>query len=131
MIKWFLITIGIIIIAGITLIVLRGQEDTWIKDSRGVWVKHGNPKNKTQAVITQEEIINKVSNKYQQAISENKNLNSGPCLGQIQNDWVLDVVHNPRIDVDNQPQNQCEDFIFGKAKHFVEIDTSGNIIQIK
>lgn len=25
------------------MILLRGDEDTWIKDGSGNWVKHGNP----------------------------------------------------------------------------------------
>lgn len=31
---------GIIILL---IIILRGGEDTWIKDGSGAWVKHGNP----------------------------------------------------------------------------------------
>jgi hypothetical protein len=41
-VKWLL---AIIILAIIVLLVaiLRGDEDTWIKDKSGQWVKHGNP----------------------------------------------------------------------------------------
>ena len=41
--KWAIIIVGIIIVLGIVLMLLRGDEDTWIKDSNGNWVKHGNP----------------------------------------------------------------------------------------
>ena len=38
------ILLAVIAVAGIVfLIVLRGDEDTWIKDGAGNWVKHGNP----------------------------------------------------------------------------------------
>lgn len=43
-IKKPIIIIGIIIIAVIVVLMfLRGDEDTWIKDESGQWVKHGNP----------------------------------------------------------------------------------------
>jgi Na+-transporting NADH:ubiquinone oxidoreductase subunit NqrC len=31
------------ILLTITLIILRGDEDTWIQDKNGTWIKHGNP----------------------------------------------------------------------------------------
>jgi len=39
---WLIALIIILLIAGI-LILLRGNEDTWIKDDNGSWQKHGNP----------------------------------------------------------------------------------------
>ena len=36
----------IIIIVGLAILAimfLRGNEDTWIRDKNGAWVKHGNP----------------------------------------------------------------------------------------
>jgi hypothetical protein len=59
---------------------------------------------------------------------------SGPCLSDNNpdwtiDDWVCDVAHNPRQDVDNQPENQCQAFREGKASHFVEVDTSCNFIK--
>lgn len=38
-----LIAIGILIILFAVLILLRGNEDSWIKDNNGNWVRHGNP----------------------------------------------------------------------------------------
>ena len=29
--------------AGVVLLLIRGGEDNWIKDSEGDWVRHGNP----------------------------------------------------------------------------------------
>jgi hypothetical protein len=38
------IIVAVIIVIGvIALILLRGNEDTWIKDGSGKWVMHGNP----------------------------------------------------------------------------------------
>lgn len=44
--KWILIVAVILvslIVLGFVLIILRGEEDTWIKDADGNWIKHGNP----------------------------------------------------------------------------------------
>ena len=56
-------------------------------------------------------------------------LSNGPCLSnEIIEDWVCDVAHWPRLDVDNDPRNQCP--AFGKtARHFVEVDPNCNFIR--
>lgn len=57
---------------------------------------------------------------------------SGPCLtNDLMPDYVLDLVHNPRQAVDDLPQNQCQAYIEGRARHFVEMDLDGNIAQIQ
>jgi hypothetical protein len=44
---------------------------------------------------------------------------------------VADVVHSPRDPIDDLPENQCQAYLEGRAKHFVEIDVNGNIIRVK
>jgi hypothetical protein len=68
--------------------------------------------------------------------STSKNLDyaNGPCLSDNSSDWnvsdwVCDIAHSPRQDVDNLPENQCSAFREGKATHFVEVDTSCNLIR--
>ncbi|MCX6815290.1 MAG: hypothetical protein NT120_00365 [Candidatus Aenigmarchaeota archaeon] len=58
------------------------------------------------------------------------NILNGPCLSNnITPDWACDIAHNPRIDIDNNPANQCP--AYGKtAQHFVEVDTSCNLIRV-
>lgn len=59
-------------------------------------------------------------------------LSSGPCLtNDLIPDWVVDIVHNPREETDNLPQNQCQAYLEGRAKHLVEIDMEGNVIRVK
>ena len=54
----------------------------------------------------------------------------GPCLSNdLIPDWVADIAHNPRQDVDNESANQCEAYRSGQAHHFVELDTEGNLIR--
>ncbi|MEW6062845.1 MAG: hypothetical protein AB1571_00530 [Nanoarchaeota archaeon] len=60
---------------------------------------------------------------------DTQDLNNGPCLGLIANDWVCDVAHNPRQAVDNIQENQCSEFREGKAKHFIEVDPKCELIR--
>lgn len=67
--------------------------------------------------------------------SYDRNLSSGPCLSDNNpdwnvNDWVCDVAHSPRQAVDDLPENQCQAFRNGQAHHFVEVDTSCNLIKV-
>lgn len=58
---------------------------------------------------------------------------SSQCLGTIEVDgegYAVDIVHVPRTEEDNLPENQCEDFRTGKVKHFVELDKDGNVVKI-
>ncbi len=41
--KWGWLILLLILLAGGALVFLRGDEDGWIKNKYGVWVKHGNP----------------------------------------------------------------------------------------
>ncbi len=67
---------------------------------------------------------------YREAIVEGTDLSSGPCLSnEVISDWVVDIAHNPRQDVDNDPANQCSAYRSGEATHFVELDIDGNLIR--
>ncbi|MEM7816873.1 MAG: hypothetical protein QXZ20_03095 [Candidatus Aenigmatarchaeota archaeon] len=64
-----------------------------------------------------------------------KDLSNGPCLSDSNpnwnvNDWVCDVAHSPRQEIDNLPENQCKDFREGRAHHFVEVDLNCNLIKV-
>lgn len=59
-------------------------------------------------------------------------LQNGPCLtNDLIPNWVADIVHNPRTSVDDLSENQCQAYIEGRAKHFVELDLIGNVVRIK
>ena len=66
---------------------------------------------------------------YEEAIAEGRDLADGPCLGVVLDNWVADVAHNPREEVDDHPENQCEAFRSGEAEHFVELDPDGDFIR--
>jgi catechol 2,3-dioxygenase-like lactoylglutathione lyase family enzyme len=66
---------------------------------------------------------------YEEAAAEGRDFADGPCLGVVHPNWVADVAHDPRQDVDDRPENQCEAYRSGEAEHFVELDPDGNLIR--
>jgi hypothetical protein len=69
---------------------------------------------------------------YATAKERGTDFSNGPCIAeQLEKfpDWSVDVAHNPREDVDNQPANQCQAYRQGKTHHFVELDPNGNLIR--
>lgn len=73
------------------------------------------------------ELCMKVKNKI--------DLSSGPCLSDNNiewdiDNWVCDVAHWPRKSIDNIPENQCQEYRKGYAKHFVEVDENCNFIRM-
>lgn len=74
--------------------------------------------------------VSKAKDLFKQKLAEGTDMSNGPCLSnEIIPDWVVDVAHNPREAIDNQPGNQCSAFREGKAHHFVELDPMGNLIR--
>jgi len=63
------------------------------------------------------------------------NLARGPCIGnqlpQLGTDWVVDIAHDPRRSIDDNPRNQCAKSRDGRAQHFVELDPSGKVIRVR
>ena len=69
---------------------------------------------------------------YREVAGTGQDLSSGPCIADSLPglpDWVVDIAHDPRQDVDDQPANQCQRYREGDAKHFVELDEDGTLIQ--
>ena len=69
---------------------------------------------------------------YQQAVTRGDDLEKGPCIAESLPDladWVADIAHDPREDVDDDPENQCERYRQGDASHFVELDPDGELIR--
>jgi len=69
------------------------------------------------------------------ALAEDMNLSNGPCLSDDNDkwnveDWVCDVAHNPRQEIDNLRENQCRDFYEGKAHHFIEVNEKCEVIRV-
>ena len=123
--KSFLIAgIFLLIIFGIFLF-FRMQEDGWIKDSRGVWIKHGNLAETPSYVLEQQQIISCASDLFHNFTQEK----NSQCLGTC-GDYAIDLVHVPRTSDDNLASNQCPSFLNKEVSHFLELDSNGEIVRI-
>jgi len=126
--KMLIVFLLIISLAMLVLLVrLFSGEDSWIKDEKGIYVKHGYPSETPDYVREQQLIISKALELYEQKKTE-MNLSS-QCLGAIDN-YAVDIAHVPRAAEDNLAENQCEDYRRGKVSHFIELDKEGSIVRI-
>lgn len=76
--------------------------------------------------------VGKAKEIYRNRAGVGLDLSSGPCLSNdLLPDWVVDIAHNPRVKADDLPENQCQAYIEGRAKHFVELDLNGEVIRVK
>jgi hypothetical protein len=69
---------------------------------------------------------------YKDAVAQGEKLDSGPCIAENLPDlpdWVADVAHDPRQDIDDQSENQCRRYREGEASHFVELTPDGELIK--
>ncbi len=74
--------------------------------------------------------VNQARYLYSQRKKLGEDFSNGPCLSEaLLPNWVVDIAHNPRSPVDDLPQNQCQSYREGRSKHFVELDTNGNLIR--
>ncbi|HET8592201.1 MAG TPA: hypothetical protein VFL56_00940 [Solirubrobacterales bacterium] len=69
---------------------------------------------------------------FEDAEAAGDDLSEGPCISESLpglDDWVADVAHDPREDVDDDPSNQCRRYRDGEADHFVELTPEGELIR--
>lgn len=86
----------------------------------------------TKQTVDKELAILRAKEVWAIAINTGRDLSSGPCLdNSLIDGWVLDIAHNPRQESDNLPENQCDAYLNGTAKHFVELDLEGNLIRVE
>ncbi|MDO8623711.1 MAG: hypothetical protein Q7R52_05695 [archaeon] len=128
--SYLIILIIILLIISLFFVrfVIGGDEDSWIKDSKGVYVKHGNPAETPDYVLKQQRAITQAQTFYDAAQNAGTEFSS-QCLGSF-NDYAFDIVHVPRTAEDNQIENQCEDYVQGIVNHFIELDKDGNIVKV-
>jgi len=71
---------------------------------------------------------------FEQARAQGIDFTNGPCIAdplESMPTWVVDIAHDPRQDVDDDPANQCASYRSGDADHFVELDGAGNLIRAR
>lgn len=69
---------------------------------------------------------------YEDAIARGENLDAGPCIAENLPrlpEWVADVAHDPREEIDDESENQCRRYREGEASHFVELTPDGELIR--
>jgi hypothetical protein len=79
-----------------------------------------------------DQAISAAMDAYDQARAKGIDLSQGPCIAENLPglaDWVADIAHDPRTDVDDQPSNQCQRYRDGEASHFVELTPEGELIR--
>ena len=79
-----------------------------------------------------EQAIAQAQEAYDQARTAGTDLADGPCIAESLTDladWVVDIAHDPREDVDDDPANQCRRYRDGEASHFVELTPEGELIR--
>jgi len=124
-----IIVIAVLIVGWFAVrFILGGNEDSWIKDEKGVYAKHGNPSETPDYVKEQQDAISCGLNLYNQEKNKGTEFNS-QCLGTC-GDFVIDIVNVPRNEEDNKVENQCSDYREGKVSHFIELDKNGNIVRV-
>jgi hypothetical protein len=133
--KGLKIIIAIIVIILILIVVLRfnpfspnGGEDNWIKDSRGIYVKHGNPAEIPDYVSEQQIAVICAKSLFNSFNATRIPINS-QCLGRCQN-YAVDIVHVPRNAEDDKIENQCEEYRRGIVQHFIELDKNEEIVRV-
>jgi hypothetical protein len=69
---------------------------------------------------------------FRKAQARGENLSAGPCIAeQLPGlvDWAVDVAHDPRQAVDDEPAHQCQSYRDGRTHHFVELTPQGQPIR--
>jgi hypothetical protein len=69
---------------------------------------------------------------FEHAQESGVDLDRGPCVAENLagfEDWVVDIAHDPREAVDDDPANQCDRYRTGVADHFVELTPDGDLIR--
>lgn len=92
-----------------------------------LFLNSGEPKSTPKSEI--DTAVNQAKFLYSQGRQMGEDFSNGPCLSNaLMPGWVVDIVHSPRLPVDDLAENQCPAYREGRAGHFVELDTEGNLI---
>jgi hypothetical protein len=118
------IILVLIVIAGVLFLIFRMNEDSWIKDEKGRYIKHGNPESTPEEVLRQQQAISCASELYASSSLAGVNFSS-QCLGGCDG-YAIDIVHSPRTNEDNLIENQCS----LKTNAFIELNKDGRIVRI-
>ena len=86
---------------------------------------------RTQPAVREDDRIARAQQLYRQKKEMGVSMDTGPCLGTLEADWVVDVAHMPRAAADDQPANQCAAYRDGTAQHFIELTPEGDFLRLQ
>lgn len=69
---------------------------------------------------------------YEEIEAGGQDLTNGPCIAEELEDvpgWSVDIAHDPRQEIDDDPANQCQHYREGHTTHFVELSPEGEVIR--
>lgn len=120
--KLFLGTLGLILVISGGILLFNQKSDPFDQTAQSY---------KPGVSTTVDTAIAQAQALYQKKKAAGDDLSSGPCLSNdLMPGWVADLVHQPRTQIDNQPVNQCQAYLEGRATHFVELDLNGNLVRV-
>ena len=118
--------VSILIVGATAFIYLKSTNDAKVKTEQETATKA-----QTEAVAFQEERTEQIEyakKLYTQYKAAGGSFASGPCLANGK-EWAVDVAHNPRLPIDDDPSYQCSSYTSGQAKYFVELDIEVNVLR--
>ncbi len=123
--EWGLFVITLALIVGASAVILLTNQKTDPYETTAATYQPG-------VNATVDEAITQAQALYRQKKMEGEDFSSGPCLtNDLMVNWVADTVHVPRTSEDNLPQNQCQAYLEGRAKHFVELNLlDGTLVRV-
>jgi len=71
---------------------------------------------------------------YAEVAARGDDLSHGPCIAEELEDvpgWSVDIAHDPREPIDDDPANQCQAYRNGQTQHFVELTPDGTLIRAR
>jgi hypothetical protein len=119
---FFIIFISLLVLILCLFLFLTNHKNLFVKEKESFQDENNNYSLEKQKAISCALQI------YDENKMEGVNFSS-QCLGDCY-DYVVDIVHNPRLEEDNLKENQCPDYLSGKLKHFIELDEEGKLIRI-
>lgn len=112
-----------VMIAVSILIIFSNNQNPFVRKSRGIYRPGVDP--------DVDKAVNQAHKVYQQKKELGEDFTAGECLtNDLLPEWVADIAHSPRQNIDNEPQNQCQAYLEGRATHFVELDPEGNVLRV-
>lgn len=84
-----------------------------------------------EQIPTKQALVDECEAACRAAVAEGQDLSNGPCLldPMSDSDWVCDIAHDPRENVDNLRENQCNAWHNKTASHFIEFTPDCNFIK--